>query len=518
MPRLIRTVATSGFASPSPDPSGIAYLSNSNTLLISDAEVELTPVFQGNNTFEINLNGIAVRFGDVLDFSSEPTGLAFDLAGNRLFISDDANGSRRITAIRPGDDNIFGTADDSLINRFPSSSFNGVNDPEDLTFDPISGNLFIANGLGDSIYQTTTTGSFVNGFNTSNFGLFDPEGLILNTEHTNPDNHNLFVVGEPADFVFEVTKSGDLVQKIYIGNANPVKPAGITIAPSSNNANARSLYIVDRGIDESVDPNENDGKLYEFALNTTIYAAVATNNINVKGVNAVADEDVIAYSARRGNWYRYFDGSDVGLADNRISALHRDNDGSLLLSFSEDFNLAGLGFVDDTDIVRFTPSSTGNNTAGTFTRYFDGSDVGLNNNTEDIDAFTIDPNGDLLISTNGSFNVPGVTGEDRDILRFSATSLGENTAGSFALYFDGSDVGLDTSTEDVKGLSLINDSELVISANGNYNVPGLNGTGGDLISFSADSLGGNTSGDFSLFSDSAGNGFNSNLIADFSIA
>lgn len=513
MTRLVRLVDTSAFTSPSPDPSGIVYLSNSNTLLISDAEVELTPVFQGNNTFETTLDGVAVTFGNVLNFSAEPTGLAYNPGDRTLFISDDANGSRRITRIRTGNDNIFGTSDDVLVSRFRSLSFNNVNDAEDVTFDPNSGNLWIANGLSDTIYQVTTSGSLMGSFSSSDFGLFDPEGLVVNTQ-----SNNLLIVGDPADFVFEVTKTGKLVQKIYIGDVNPVKPAGIAIAPTSDGSSIQSFYIVDRGIDDRVDPNENDGRLYEFTLENSIYAVSDNDNINLNGLT-VADEDVVVYNSRTGLWTTYFDGSNVGLANNRVDALHVEADGSILLSLNTDTNLDTLGFVDDADILRFTPSSTGNSTAGTFTRYFDGSDVGLNTNTEDVDSLAIAPNGDILISTNGSYSVPGVAGSDRDILRFSATSLGENTAGSFALYFDGADVGLHNNEgEDIKGLSVFNDSELVLSTQGNYDVTGLTGGGGDLISFSANSLGSNTSGNFSLFSDDVVNGFGNNPIGDFSIA
>jgi hypothetical protein len=510
--RFIRLTNTSSFSSPSPDPSGIVYLNGSNTLLISDAEVELTPVFVGNNTFETNLDGSPVRFGNVFNFSSEPTGLAYNPADRSLFISDDANGSRRITQIKAGTDNIFGTSDDTLVKRIPASVFNRV-DSEDVTFDTRSGHLFIAGGLNDSIVEITGSGTstLVNSFNTSNFGLLDPEGISAN-----PESDNLFIVGQPADFVFEVTKTGSLVQKIYIGNVDPLKPAGITVAPTSNNTSGRSLYIVDRGIDEAVDPNENDGKLYEFALETSLYVT-SKQTVNLKG-QVFENEDVAAYNPRTGQWTKYIDGSDLGLAANDLDAVHVNDDGSVLFSLSTDVNLDGFGFVDDADVIRFVPTSTGETTAGSFERYFDGSDVGLNVNTEDVDALSIDANGDILISTNGSYSVTGVAGTDDDILRFDPTSLGENTAGIFSLYFDGSDVGLnDSETEDVKGVSVLDNGEVVISTQGDFQVSGLNGSGGDLLSFNPNSLGDNTSGSFSQFSDADGNGFNTQAIADFSV-
>ena len=53
---LVRTTRTSQFSPPSPDPSGLAYIPSSNTLLISDGEVDEMPqYFRGKNLFEATL-------------------------------------------------------------------------------------------------------------------------------------------------------------------------------------------------------------------------------------------------------------------------------------------------------------------------------------------------------------------------------------------------------------------------------------------------------------------------------
>ena len=77
-------------------------------------------------------------------------------------------------------------------------------------------------------------------------------------------------------------------------------------------------------------------------------------------------------------------------------------------------SLAGLGTVDDSDILRFTPSALGDNTAGSFALHFDGSDVGLTTNGEDIGAVEETADGNLLISTTGR--------PDIDSSLFEATS------------------------------------------------------------------------------------------------
>ena len=53
--------------------------------------------------------------------------------------------------------------------------------------------------------------------------------------------------------------------------------------------------------------------------------------------------------------------------------------------------------------------------------------------------------GIALNPTDSSLTLPDVgVVEGRDIVRFVPTSLGETTAGSFEMYFDGSDVNLDS--------------------------------------------------------------------------
>jgi hypothetical protein len=84
-------------------------------------------------------------------------------------------------------------------------------------------------------------------------------------------------------------------------------------------------------------------------------------------------------------------------------------------------------------------------TAGGFSLSFDGSDVGLGDAGEDIDATAVDASGHIYLSTLDVFAVPGITGADEDVFVFSPTTLDPpTTAGTFAstLFFDGSSFGL----------------------------------------------------------------------------
>jgi len=228
-----------------------------------------------------------------------------------------------------------------------------------------------------------------------------------------------------------------------------------------------------------------------------IYMSFTTNTA-VPGVGTVRDDDIVSYDPATGTWEWIFDGSDVGIGSTDINALSVLANGTIVMSFNAAFTVPGVGSVDDSDLVLFTPTSLGSSTAGTFSLYFDGSDVGLTANGEDIDGVEVLDDGSLLISTLGSVSGNGASGRDEDVLLFTPTTLGSNTSGSFSLIFDGSDVGLaSSSSEDLNAISLDFDGTLLFSTVGSYSASGGAGADEDISRFTG-SFGSTTSGSISL--------------------
>lgn len=223
----------------------------------------------------------------------------------------------------------------------------------------------------------------------------------------------------------------------------------------------------------------------------------------------VGDEDILAFNLANGSWSLVWDGSDVGikgdLDDFAILA-----DGSMLMSFEQPERINGM-MVADADIVRFIPTTLGANTTGRFEFYFDGSDVGLTTNAEDIDAFAVLPNGDLLISTRGLVIVPGVIASDVALLRFTPSSLGLNTAGTWSIALRGISVGLNILTESVRSVWVAPDGQLYLTSEGNFQVNGgLRGDGDDIFVCTPSAP--PTVCTFSRFWDGAAAGFNGGFI------
>jgi len=209
----------------------------------------------------------------------------------------------------------------------------------------------------------------------------------------------------------------------------------------------------------------------------------------------------------------FFDGSDVGVAGSDLFAFTIVDADTLLMAFNISFTVNGIA-VTPRDVLRFEASSPlGSDTAGTFFMYLNGIDVGLNVAAESIDSLTVLPDERILISTTGNPAVVGVTGgRDEDILAFTPTTLGPDTSGTWSLYFDGSDVGLDASSEDVDALDVTANGNIYLSTLGDFAVTGISGFDEDVFMCMPTSLGSATACNYSpaLFFDGSVWGLSAN--------
>ncbi|MEM8862981.1 MAG: hypothetical protein AAGD96_32115, partial [Chloroflexota bacterium] len=192
---------------------------------------------------------------------------------------------------------------------------------------------------------------------------------------------------------------------------------------------------------------------------------------------------IIAYDTASATWSMFFDGSDVGLGGagaRDVDAFYVMDNDSILISIVGASSIPDVGNIDDSDIVMFTPTSLGTTTAGAFSLVFDGSDVSLTTNGEDVDAIYLTSTNALILSTAGGHNV-GFGGSDEDLLLFTPTSTGANTAGTWVRYFDGSDIALNNGgDEDVWG-AWVDGSDIYLTMRGAFNSSGVSGDGSDIF-------------------------------------
>jgi uncharacterized protein YjiK len=277
---LVHTIDTSSFNPPNPDPTGLAYDSSANTLLIGDSEVdEEASLFRGVNIFEITLTGSLVAthttwipsLGDTPpSFSHEPVGLAFNPLNQHVFVSDDSS-KDEVYEVTLGSDGRIGTPDD-VLTSFDTKPYS--ENPEGITFDPVSGDLFIVDGKNLEVYridpgangrfdgETPVGDDQRSSFDISGMGLTDSESIEFN-----PDDGHLYIMSGPADIIAETTTTGILIRTIGFAAAANERAGGLAIAPASDNPAVKHFYIGDRGDDVTNNPEiGNDGRIYEFSL------------------------------------------------------------------------------------------------------------------------------------------------------------------------------------------------------------------------------------------------------------
>ncbi len=309
-----------------------------------------------------------------------------------------------------------------------------------------------------------------------------------------------------ADFDYlTVAQVGNAVHGTAVLNTD----GSITFTPDADYVGPASFeYTV-------TDGSLTDVGLVRINIQHTVYFSTTTDG-TLTGSNGVpltfGDEDIVRLTidASGHRYSLYFDGSDVGLTvgSEDIDAFCVDYAGALLISTVGNFSVPGPGGTTLTgggeDLLLFTPTQLGSSTTGFWSIFFDGSDVGLDVNSERIDAVATLVDGTLLLSTTGAASVPGLTGQDEDLLAFTPIRIGPNTMGFWTPYFDGTAVGLNGGdSEDIDGLFADTSDPyalyptLYFSTRGDFAVPpAITGGNEDILLFRPDELGSVTSGTF----------------------
>lgn len=246
------------------DPSGLAYVPGLDLIFIADSEHDESPFFSTTNLFAVRPDGTHVASYSLTSFCKEPTGLAYNPKNGYLYITDDQSG--KVFWVDPRNPSV-------KIGEFSVKSL-GFTDAEDPKFDPVTGHMYMLNGLAhtstdNSLVEMTDTGKVVRSITLPSV-ITDAEALAYDSAN------DVFYVasGATRGTIFRVSSEGQLLatislldEKIYRNEMNGGKPKikGLELAPSSNpnDGNKLSLYAADYGTDQY-----SDGRLIEVDLGT----------------------------------------------------------------------------------------------------------------------------------------------------------------------------------------------------------------------------------------------------------
>ena len=266
----IRLTHTSAWSTPSPDPMGITYDPRTGRLLICDSEVDEMPaLWKGSNFFVVKRAGGLVAPRTFKRFAVEPSDVALDAGDRVLYVADDD--LDRVFRVKPGKDGLFGTRDDLVVVVLRTRRF-GSFDPEGLAWVPRTRMLIVTDGADAAptarMYTIRlgtdrrfgTLDDVVRSFGLHRYGFTDADGVAVTRF-----SHHLLIVSDRQGSILETTVGGKLVRRIDISGMGIKAASGITFAPGTDGS-PRRLYVTDRGVDNSVNPAENDGQLVEVKI------------------------------------------------------------------------------------------------------------------------------------------------------------------------------------------------------------------------------------------------------------
>ena len=292
----VHRIDTSSWSPPSPDPAGLTYRGSNGRLLAGDSEVDEIPsLYTGQNLFEASPDGTLLDTGntngaprtddadplnDFRERSIEAADVAWDnnvgagTGGQVLYVVDDDRD--RVFRYNPQADGRLGTADDTSATALSLNSIDipgypdGITDAEGLAYRMDDRSLYLTDGLTATVFHIQrgpngvfggpTQDDIITRFDAAAVGMRDPEDIEYD-----PVSNHLFIASRIDDAIAETTTAGDLVNLIDITAAD-IDPSGIALAPGSSAPSETHLYVSDRGVDNEVDPDENDGVIVEFSL------------------------------------------------------------------------------------------------------------------------------------------------------------------------------------------------------------------------------------------------------------
>ncbi|MBD2199688.1 MULTISPECIES: WD40 repeat domain-containing protein [Calothrix] len=323
-------------------------------------------------------------------------------------------------------------------------------------------------------------------------------------------------------YVFDA-KTGELVHTILNPQADEADLFGSAVAIYGDKivvgARADDLGAVDAGSAYLFDAVT--GKLLQTFANPTpepgdkfgVSVSIADNKVLVgaSGDNTGADNSGSAYlfDAITGNLLETLTNPDIGNGDLFANSVDiQDGDALVIGAIGHDGIKPNIGaaYVFETANHKYYVSANENGTIngisysdedilvydskqGSWSVFFDGSQVGLDGKGVDIDAFSVQDDGSILISLDKSGVVLGnLIVDNSDIIRVKPATPSDYSAGTYELFLDGSKVGLeDTERENIDAITFTAKGDLVISVNGNFNAGGVTAKDEDLLKLNSTS-------------------------------
>jgi len=208
----------------------------------------------------------------------------------------------------------------------------------------------------------------------------------------------------------------------------------------------------------TVIPRHKDGLVFRFARDFASDTAsspdsssfvVSTTTAATLASLSMSDVDIAEYFPELQTSTMFFDADTLFGGNENIDAFFVDTVGNMYLSTATGASIGGVSFDDD-DIVKV------NMFLGGASIYADGSTMFSGN--ENIDGVHVFEGGNMLLSTENSASIAGISINDEDIVFY------DPVADTAAIIFDGS--AIIAGQANVNGVAVADDGRLIITCDG----------------------------------------------------
>lgn len=319
--------------------------------------------------------------------------------------------------------------------------------------------------------------------------------LIGNDSEAREDFEQL--ASETNGTVFTASDATEVVDALISAIELPVEREPINVEPTSVDDVVDSAALnQDVTIDVLANDFDSDGDSLSIVSFDSVSAEGGSIRLDDNGTSDVLSDDRLIYTPNTD-----FTGSDSftytvtdsrnGFSVSSVSLAVEYVGTPFFLSFGTETQFQSQIFQPE-DIVFFD----GRN----FSLVFDGSDLGILSGN--ITGFDFIKENEILLS----FERSAVLSENlfiqpNDVLKFTATSLGEETSGEFEVYLDGSDIGLSDDEGAIDALIGLSEREILLSTAGDLTVAGQEFGREDILLFNSTQLGQDSSGEVSKYID-----------------
>lgn len=242
---------------------------------------------------------------------------------------------------------------------------------------------------------------------------------------------------------------------LYISTANAGTVGGVTFGEEDviafdTGTSTWSMYFDGSDVDIPGDGGRDIDAVHVMDDGSLLLSTVRDGEL--PGVGEFTENDVLRFvptstgATTAGTFEMYIDGSDVELTaqGENVDAIHLLAGGDLLVSTTEQPTVSGVVGETANDLLLLDVTSTGTTSAGTWSMYFDASDIGLADQAEQIDGAWVAIDGSIHVTTLGNFAAGGVNGTADDVLLCDPSSTGTLTScAAISLFWDASIDGID---------------------------------------------------------------------------